>query len=370
MYDDFAPRLAQILTEFSLPIQHGDYVAITGSTAAEPLILALYEAVLRRGGHPNVRVGLAGLDEIFLALAGDDQLDFCDPLTLELVEKVDVLYQISAPANTKSLTQVDPARLKRMQQGRRPITERYFQRINDRSLRWNITAWPTQGAAQEAEMGLLAYTGFMYRACALDQPDPIAHWQALRAHQDRLIAWLESKHHAEVRGPGIALDFDFTGRLWINSWGDNNFPDGEIFTSPVEDSVNGEVAFNYPTMYGGREINGVRLVFENGVVTQASAAKGEDYLLSQLAMDDGARRLGEFAIGTNFGIQQFTGETLFDEKIGGTVHMALGEGFEEAHGINTSAIHWDMVHGMRDGGEIRIDGDLFYQNGAFVVGGT
>jgi aminopeptidase len=370
MYDDFAPRLAHILTEFSIPVQKGDYVVITGSTMAEPLILALYEAVLRRGGHPIVRVGLAALDEIFLALAGDDQLDFCDPLTLALIEKVDVLYQISAPANTKNLAQVDPARLRRMQQGRRPITERYFQRINDGSLRWNISAWPTQGAAQEAEMGLLAYTGFMYRACALDRPDPIAHWQALREHQDRLIAWLTGKHHAEVRGPGIALDFDFTDRLWVNSWGDNNFPDGEIFTSPVEDSVNGEVAFNYPTVEGGREVSGVKLTFKEGRVIQASAAKGEDYLLSQLDRDDGARRLGEFAIGTNYGIQQFTGETLFDEKIGGTVHMALGEGFKEANGVNTSAIHWDMVHGMRDGGEIRIDGTLFYQNGVFVVDGA
>ncbi len=218
-------------------------------------------------------------------------------------------------------------------------------------------------------MGLLAYTEFIYKACGLHHPDPLAYWRDLKARQERLITWLHGKQHAAIKGPDIELSFDFTDRLWVNSWGNHNFPSGEIFTGPVEDSVNGHVAFSYPTVYGGREISGVKLTFEDGVVTEASANKGEDYLLSQLDMDAGARRLGEFAIGTNTGIQQFTGNTLFDEKIGGTIHMALGRSIPESKGVNQSQIHWDMVHDMKNGGEITIDGELFYKNGEFVIEG-
>jgi aminopeptidase len=369
MFDDFAPRLAQVLTEYSTPIQKGDLVAIMAPTTAEPLIAALYEAVLRRGGNPVVYASLPILDEMFYRHASDEQLDYSDPMALYMMEKIDVQYGILAPANTKNMSSVDPGRVARRRQARRPVIETYFRRSGDGSLRWTLTAWPTQAGAQEAQMGLLAYTEFMYRACALDTDNPVAHWTALRERQERLVKWLEGKHHAEIQGPGIDLAFDFNGRVWVNCWGDKNFPDGEIFTCPVEESVNGHVAFSYPTVYGGREVNGVRLTFRDGVAVEASAAKGEDYLLSQLDLDPGARRLGEFALGTNTGIQQFTGETLFDEKIGGTIHMALGKSIEEAGGVNNSVVHWDMVHAMRDGGEITIDGDLFYRNGEFVVGG-
>lgn len=369
MYDDFAPKLAAILTEFSLPIQPGDYVAIAATTDAEPLIVALYEAVIRRGGNALVVPRIPGLNDIFYDLASDEQLDFSDPIMLELIKRVDVLYQVLAPSNTKALTNVDPARIARHQKARQEWVQEYFRRMDEDNLRWNICAWPTQAAAQEAEMGLLAYTEFMYRACRLDQDDPVALWQAVKARQDKLVAWLKDKKRAVVSGPGIDLTFEFEGRLWISDWGDHNFPAGEIFTSPVETSVNGRVAFNFPTVYGGREINGVTLTFKDGKVVEATAAKGEDYLKSQLALDEGASLLGEFAIGTNYGIQRFTGETLFDEKIGGTVHMALGQGFTEANGVNKSQVHWDMVHDMKQGGQIEVDGTLIYQDGAFVIEG-
>ncbi len=366
-YPDFAPRLAQILTEYSLPIQKGDWVAIVSSTAAEPLILALYEAVLNRGGNPIVIAQLPELSEIFYRVAQDEQLDFLNPLSLLMIDKVDVLYHIIAPANTKSMTTVDPARTARHQKAGRPYLERYFARIADQSLGWNITAWPTQAAAQEAEMGLLAYTEFMYNACGLDHEDPVAYWQNLKARQDRLVHWLADKKLLEVRGPGIDLSLRVDGRLWISDWGDHNFPAGEIFTSPVEDSVNGHVEFSFPSVYAGREVNGVKLTFRDGKVIEASAEKGQDYLLQQLDMDEGARRLGEFAIGTNSGVKQFTGETLFDEKIGGTIHMAVGESIKEAGGQNSSSIHWDIVHDMKNGGEIWIDGELFYRSGQFMI---
>jgi aminopeptidase len=265
------------------------------------------------------------------------------------------------------MAMVDPARVAKSQKGNRPIIEKYFERINDKSLNWNITAWPTQASAQEAEMGLNAYADFVYRACGLDQADPVAYWTNFRERQTRLTDWLQGKKHAEVRGPGVELSFDFTDRPWVSCHGTVNFPDGEIFTSPIENSMNGYVEFNYPSMFGGREVNGTRLVFKDGRCVEASAKKNEEYLLSQLDMDDGSRCLGEFAIGTNMGIQKFTGEILFDEKIGGTFHMALGEGIAESGGLNKSAIHWDMIHGMRDGGEVYIDGELFYKSGEFVV---
>jgi len=216
-------------------------------------------------------------------------------------------------------------------------------------------------------MGLRAYEDFVYRACGLDQPDPVAYWIAFRDKQERLVAWLADKKHAEVRGPGIDMSFDFQDRLWVSCHGALNFPDGEIFTSPVEDSVNGTVEFNFPSVYQGFEVDGVKLRFENGVAVEASASKGEAFLLSQLDTDAGGRRLGEFAIGTNMGVQQLTRSILFDEKIGGSIHMALGRSYAEAKGLNQSAIHWDMVHNMKDGGEIVIDGELFYRSGEFLV---
>jgi aminopeptidase len=367
MFDDFAPRLAQVLTEYSLPIQPGDYVAIRASVAAEPLIRALYEAVVKRGGNVFVMPSLPGLQETYFRYAGGDQLDFCDPVLLYAIEQWDVLFQILAPANTKALSRIDPQVMARKQKASHPINEAYFRRIDDESLRWNITAWPTSAGAQEAEMGLLDYTEFMYKACGLDHDDPVAYWQDRKARQQTYVDWLAGKKEVRITGPGIELTFRFDGRPWINDWGNNNFPSGEVFTSPLEKTVNGRVAFNFPTMYGGREINGVELTFDAGRVVEASAAKGEAYLLSQLGMDEGARYLGEFAIGTNYGIQAFTGSTLFDEKIGGTVHMALGKAIEEAGGTNDSQIHWDMVHDMKQGGEVYIDGDLFYRDGQFVI---
>ncbi len=367
MLDDFAPKLARVLTEYCCPIQKGDYVDISAGFAAEPLVDAIYENVIRCGGHAHLSLGLPHISELFMRYATDEQFDFIDPADMTLIEKMDVLFSIRAATNTRRLSKVPGERMARWQQGQRSVTEKYFQRVSD-GLRWNITLWPTEAAAQDAEMGFLDYSAFVYGAGALGEDDPVAYWRGFREKQERLAAWLQGKHHADVRGPGIELSFDFTERPWVSCHGIVNFPDGEIYTSPLEDSVNGQVDFNYPSVYGGREIEGVHLTFRDGVVVEASADKGEDYLLGQIDMDPGARRLGEFAIGTNMGIQQFTREILFDEKIGGSIHMALGNGTVlRANGKNESAIHWDMVHNMKEGGEIRIDGELFYQSGEFLV---
>ena len=367
MTADFAPRLARVLTEYCRPVKPGDAVLINTTTAAAPLVEALVEAVLRRGGYPMTRVHLPNLTEIVMLGASDEQLDFIDPGAMAQLERADILYTILADENTKNLATIDPARLARRQQGQRPYIERYLARCDDDSLGWNITAWPTQGAAQDAEMGLVTYREFCYRACGLDRDDPVAHWITLRDRQSRLVDWLAGRRRVEVRGPGIELTFSIEGRTWVNCHGIRNFPDGEIFTCPVEDSVNGSVAFNLPTVDQGQELHGVRLVFREGVVVEASAEKGDDHLRAQLDLDAGARRLGEFAIGTNDGIDRFTRNILFDEKMGGTLHMALGRSAGGAGGVNQSAIHWDMVHGMRDGGEIRVDGELLYHNGEFAL---
>lgn len=374
MAKNLAIDLAKILTEYSSPVQPGDYVTIAGQhDTAGPLVEALVEAVLKRGGYPNVQSApLISADyspyyELFMREANDAQLDHLDSTIMHWVNHSDALFFIKAPANTKAVSTINPARISRFRRTIQPFGEAYLDRYDKGELRWTVVGWPTEALAQSAEMGLRAYEDFVYRACGLDQPDPVAYWIAFRDKQERLVAWLADKKHAEVRGPGIDMSFDFQGRLWVSCHGALNFPDGEIFTSPVEDSVNGTVEFNFPSVYQGFEVDGVKLRFENGVAVEASASKGEAFLLSQLDTDAGGRRLGEFAIGTNMGVQQLTRSILFDEKIGGSIHMALGRSYAEAKGLNQSAIHWDMVHNMKDGGEIVIDGELFYRSGEFLT---
>ena len=369
MNSDFAPKLAKILTEYCRPVHEGDYVLIRAAIVAEPLIEALYEAVLKRGGNPHVVVDLANLDEILIENADESQMAWINPSLVTALEQADVLFAVLANYNTHKFGKIEPERLALYRKGQQPLHEIYIRRSRTDELRWNVTAWPTQADAQEANMGYMAYCDFIYKACGLHHDDPVAYWKSFRDKQDRLAAWLQDKRRVEVQGPGIEMSFGIAGRTWMNSHGVRNFPDGEIYTCPIEDSVNGHVAFNFPSVHRGREVDGVQLSFEKGVVVEASAKKGEDFLLSSLDLDEGARRLGEFAIGTNQGVQRFTRSTLFDEKIGGTIHMALGSTPGGTGGVNTSMIHWDMVHNMRDGGEIFVDGELFYQSGQFMIEG-
>ena len=185
--------------------------------------------------------------------------------------------------------------------------------------------------------------------------------------QQQLVDWLKGKDRVHVRGPHIDLTLSIAGRTFINSDGKRNMPSGEIFTGPVEDSVNGWVRFTYPAIRGGREVEGVEFEFVDGKVVRASADKNEEYLISQLDSDEGARYLGEFAVGTNYQIQRFTKSILFDEKIGGTVHMAVGAGYPETGSRNRSSVHWDFICDMREDSEILVDGELFYRNGEFQV---
>ncbi len=367
MITDYASKLAQVITDYSVAINSGDYVVIRGNMASIPLIEALFEAVIKRGGHAYTHVNIPGLNELFFDNAGDEQLSYGNPMLEFVLEKADVMLDIEASTNSKSMTGVSAEKMVRFQQAMGPLQVKLIERISDGSLRWCLMPYPTSAAAQQTEMGIHAYTEFLYKACGLHHDNPVAYWEQVRDKQQRLADYLDTKSHANVKGPGIDLSFDFGGRKWISCHGNLNFPDGEIFSGPIEDSVNGTVAFNMRSILFGREVRGVKFRYENGVIVDASAEHGEEFLHSQLDLDDGARRMGEFAIGTNWGVDRVTGSTLLDEKIGGTIHMAIGASLPESGGVNQSKLHWDMVHDMKNGGKIFIDGALFYENGHFTV---
>ncbi len=367
MTDTRVERLAAVLVRYSTNIQPGDLVAISGMPEAEPLLLAVYEEVLGAGGQPQMLVALPGAEEAFYRLASDEQLEFISPLRRLVIERYDATISVRSDRNTRELSSIDPARQSRHRRAMMPLMKTYMERGASGELKWCGTQYPTASYAQEADMSLREYEDFVYAACFCDREDPVACWQEVHDMQQRLVDWLKGKREVKVVGPNADLTLSIEGRTFINSDGHNNMPSGEIFTGPVEDSAEGWVRFTYPAITGGREVEGIELWFEKGRVVKATAKKSEEYLLQMLDTDPGARYLGEFAIGTNDGIQRFTKNILFDEKIGGSFHMAVGAGYPETGSKNESAIHWDMICDMRDGGEIYVDGELFYRRGEFVI---
>ncbi|HEX5499281.1 MAG TPA: aminopeptidase, partial [Thermomicrobiales bacterium] len=282
-------------------------------------------------------------------------------------EQADVLINVMAETNTKALSSIDPARQSLLAKARGRLLEAMLRREAAGELRWTLTLFPTDAYAQDADLSTPDFTEFVLAACKLDTPDPAAAWRAQAAAQQRLIDWLAGKREIRLRGPDTDLRLSVASRTWINADGTKNFPDGEIFTGPVEDSAEGHVRFSFPVVTQGREIDDIRLRFAGGRVVDASAAKNEAFLIQTLDTDPGARVLGEFAFGTNFAIQRFSKNILFDEKIGGTVHMAVGSGYPETGNHNVSAVHWDMICDLREGGVVEVDGEPFLRNGAFVV---
>jgi aminopeptidase len=267
--------------------------------------------------------------------------------------------------NLRSLNGIAPEKMRIEQAAMKEIYETFSGRMANGTLKWVGTQFPCQAYAQEADMSLCEYADFVYAATYADQEDPAAAWRSVHARQQRLVDWLKGKSQVVARGPNIDLTLSIAGRTFINSDGKRNMPSGEVFTGPVEDSANGWIKFSYPALRGGREVDGVEFVFENGRVAKASAGKNEAYLLSQLDSDEGSHYLGEFAIGTNDQIQRFTKNILFDEKIGGTLHVAVGAGYPETGSRNHSSVHWDFICDMRHDSEIWVDGELFYKNGKF-----
>jgi len=367
MLDPRIAKLAKVLVHYSLEIRTNDLFRISGPALAVPLITAVYREALGAGAHPFVRVALDGLEEIYLKGASEEQLRFVSDLQRLETERITASLGIWGEWNTRELTRIDPKRVALRREATRELQHRFLERAASGELRWCGTQYPTHAEAQDAEMSLAEYEDFVFGAGLLDRDDPVAAWEQVRREQDRVTEFLDRCKHLAVRGPDIDLELSVGGRKWINAAGESNFPDGEVFTGPVEDSANGRVRFSFPAIYDGREVEGVELLFERGKVVQARAAKGEEFLQAMLETDPGARYLGEFAFGTNYNITRFTRNILFDEKIGGTLHMALGAGYPETGSTNVSGLHWDMICDLRNGAEVLADGEIAYRDGRFLI---
>ena len=374
MADQRVSNLAQTLVEYCVEVKEKDSVGIIAQPLATPLVQEVVREVLRRGGYPYLlpykvplpTLGYEGLDRIIFEEANDDQLKHLDRYWEILNKDFDVRVFILSEYNTQGIKDIDPERIKIHKQANKPIFDTYFERMSSGDLRRVSTLYPTQAYADDAGMSLKEFEDYVYSATFSDSDDPVGEWKKMKDEQQVLVDWLKGKKQVQVRGPQAELSLSIDGRTFINSDGKQNMPSGEIFTGPVEDSVNGWVRFTHPCILMGKEVSGVELHFEEGKVVKASAEKNEDFLLSMLDMDQGSRYLGEFAIGTNLRINRFIKKILYDEKIGGTIHMALGQGYPITGSLNKSAIHWDMICDMRDGGQIIVDGDLFYDSGEFV----
>ncbi len=367
MSDPRIDNLARTLVQYSTKVQPNETVAIYGGPAAAPLLREIYRYALRAGGHPHMLLTLDGLDTIFFQEASEEQLSYVSRTESMVRETFDVLIGVRSQTNTRSLSGIEPERQRIRAQAHADLMETFLKRSAAGELKWVGTLFPTDAYAQDAEMSLADFEDYVYSATFADTPDPVSEWQKIHDEQQRLVDWLEGKRNVVVKGPDIDLSLSIEGRTFINSDGEKNMPSGEIFTGPVEDSVNGWVRFSYPAVTAGLEVEGIELHFEDGRVTKASARKNQDYLLQMLDADEGARYLGEWAVGTNKRINRFIKNILFDEKIGGTIHMAVGSGYPETGSRNKSAVHWDMICDMRDGGKIWVDDELFYDSGEFTL---
>jgi aminopeptidase len=316
--------------------------------------------LLERGAWPLMRVELPGAEEVFYAAARDAHLDGYAPAELAEAEAVDATLRIAAPDNVNALAGVEPERLARAARAREPLREARLSR------RWAVTYWPTPASAQQAAMATGDFAAFVERALFLDRSDAAAAWGELSAFQARLVERLSTARTLRIEAEGTDLSLSVAGRTWINSDGRRNMPSGEVFTGPIEDSAEGRIRFSLRSVHRGVTVEGVELELRAGRVVSARAERGDAYLQATLATDDGARALGEIGIGTNFGIDRPVGSTLFDEKIGGTVHLALGRSYPETGGTNRSAVHWDLICDLRAGGRLSADGETLMQDGAFT----
>jgi aminopeptidase len=367
-------KFAKVLVEHSTRIAPGDRVLIEATTAAEPLVRELFIQIMEKGGHPHPMIALPGMmpfsqDEFYLTYANETQLDFVPTFYKLAYDQFESRIRIHSATNTRGTTSINPAKVQRRNRATATITESQMRRGGEGKFKWVTTLYPTDAYAQDAAMSLKDYEDFVFGAVHTNEDDPIAFWKGTAAAQQKAIDFLADKSIVTLRGPNVDLTLSIKGRRFNNSTGTHNMPDGEIYTGPVEDSVNGWVKFTYPAIYQGVAVEGAELTFNRGRVDRARADKNQDYLWQMLESDQGSRHLGEFAIGTNFDINRFTGNILFDEKIGGSFHMALGAGYPETGSKNKSSIHWDMICDMRTDSEIRVDEELFYKNGQFVFEG-
>ena len=350
---------ARLLAGYCLEVQPGQQILVRSTTLAAPLLLELQRAILERDAWPLLRPELPGQTAAFHRHSRDIHLDTYPSLAMEEAKKADASLAIQAPENTRALASLDPERLQRSARTRQPIRQQALKR------RWCLTVWPTEALAQEAGMSLADFAAFVRGALFLDREDPVAAWGGLRAFQDGLIGRLKNVSEIRIEAEGTDLTLNVKGRTWVNSDGKRNMPSGEVFTGPHEASANGTIFFDVPSSPSGVHVAGVHMRFADGEVVEAHAQQGDAYLQRALATDAGARRLGELGIGTNFGIARPVGTILFDEKIGGTVHLAVGRSYPETGGKNESAVHWDLIRDLRRGGRLTADGEVLLEDGVF-----
>jgi aminopeptidase len=364
MVDSRVEKLARLCVEYSVHVKPKEEVLILGGDLAFPLIHELYRECLSAKAYPMI---MAGSDTwyTFFKHATEDQLKHVSPIDRFIIENVDVRISVLAERNPKDLSNVDPSNVRLRAAARKEINDIFMKRAAEGKLKWTLLPYPVSSAAQEASMALPEYEDFVYKSCFVDKKNPIAEWKKMQARQEKTCEYLNNASEIRVVGEDTDLTFKVKGRKWLNCCGQFNMPDGEMFTGPVENSANGTIRFTYPGIYYGKEVEDIKLTFKKGKVVKASAAKGED-LLKEILKVKNADRLGETAIGTNYGITRFTKEMLFDEKMGGTIHMALGASYPESGGLNQSGIHWDILKDMKKDGEIYADKELFYKKGKFL----
>jgi aminopeptidase len=366
MTDPRVSKLAKVLINYSLEIKPGQKLRISASPLASDLTLAAYEEAIKAGAHVIIEQPLDEATELFFKFASDEQLDFVSPVRKLVVETFDADLRIDASPNRRMLSGVDPDKMARSAKARTELSKTFLDRSARKELNWCLTVYPNNANAQDADMSLRDYTDFVFEAGMLNEEDPAKFWRAEGERQGKLIKWLKGRNIAKIKGAYIDMTLSIKDRTFEPCDGKMNFPDGEIFTGPVEDSANGWVRFKYPAIELGQEIQDIELWFENGKVVKETASKNQELLSSTLNTDTGARYLGEWGIGTNYGITKFTKDMLFDEKIGGTFHFAVGAGYPETGSENESAIHWDMLCDMADS-EVTVDDELFYKDGKPVI---
>ena len=358
-------KYAKLLIHYCLELQRGERLFIRTTMLAEPLLREVYREAIMLGAIVEYDAAFRERGRILFIEGTDHQLEYVSPAYKQAMEKFDAYLFIRAPYNLREEQNVDADKVKTRQNAHKDVMDTYFRRTADRSLKRNLCQYPTLASAQEAGMSLEEYEAFVFTACNLYDEDPAESWQQVRANQQRIVDHLNGCSFVEYKAEGVDISFSTKGRTWINSDGKTNMPSGEVFTAPVDDSVNGVIHFSFPAIYMGHEVEGVTLWVKDGYVEKWEAKKGEEFL-SKMLDTPGARRFGEAAIGTNYNIQQITKNILFDEKIGGSIHMAIGQAYPQCGGINKSTVHWDMITDMKNGGAIFADGEKIYEDGSFI----
>ena len=359
-------KYAHLLVNYCASIKEGEKLYVRSTTLAEPLLREIYRYALRAGAHVEIEMDFREQNRIFLQEAKEAQLNYLPLLQQEAMHHFDAYLYIRAPFNLREDNDTDSNKAKVRQQAMSGLSKAYFDRTATRELKRNLCQYPTQAAAQNAGMSLEAYEEFVFGACKLYEPDPIAAWLDVRKNQQKWVDLLNSRTKVRYVAEGTDITFSTEGRTWINSDGQTNMPSGEVYTSPVENSVNGHIYFSFPGLYMGHEVEEVTLWVKNGYIEKWEARRGQDFL-DRIFQLDGTRCFGEAAIGTNYNIDKMTRNILFDEKIGGTVHMAIGQSYQQAGGKNESPVHWDMITDMRNGGAIFADDEKIYENGYFLI---